>query len=188
MSDDSQGGDENANKSDAPQSAEAAKPTDAANAEAPSLNIIGQYIKDLSFENPNAPGSILPGAQPKIALNINVTARKQADDVYVSELTINAKAERDDAVLFSVELVYGGLFRLQNVPEAQIYPLVMVECPRMIFPFARQILTNITQAGGFPPLMMEPVDFGALLRQNLVAQQKQQAAQAAADGTAPKVN
>jgi len=91
MSDDSQGADENAKKPDEA-AADPANAADQANAKAPSLNIIGQYIKDLSFENPNAPGSILAGSQPKIALNINVAARKQADDVYVSELTIKRQS------------------------------------------------------------------------------------------------
>jgi len=140
--------------------------TDAAQ---PSLHIVGQYIKDLSFENPNAPGSLAPGAAPQIGISINVGAQKQEDDIYAVELTINAKAERDNNVLFNVELVYGGLFNIQNFPENQVHPLVMIECPRLIFPFARQILSGVTQNGGFPPLLMEPVDFSAIYRQNLEA-------------------
>jgi preprotein translocase subunit SecB len=126
----------------------------------PQAGVISQYVKDLSFENPNAPASIMTGGgNPGFNVSINVGVKKQSEEVYAVELTLNAKAERDKNVLFNVELVYGGVFRIKNVPEAQLAPLMMIECPRLIFPFARQILANITQQGGFPPLMMEPVDF-----------------------------
>ena len=147
----------------------------------PSFNLIGQYIRDMSFENPGAPGSImLGGPNPSFNVGINVGVKKQADDLYAVELTLNAKAERDKTLLFNVELVYGGVFRLRNVTEAQLPPLLMVECPRLIFPFARQVLASVTQQGGFPPLMMEPVDFSAIYRQNLA----KLAAQGGAPGTA----
>jgi len=141
----------------------------------PSFNLIGQYIRDLSFENPGAPGSIMAGGpNPAFSVSINVAVKKQADDVYAVELTLNAKAEREKTLLFNVELIYGGVFRLRNVPENQLPPLLMVECPRLIFPFARQVLANVVQQGGFPPLMMEPVDFQALYIQNLRSLQAQQ--------------
>jgi len=134
----------------------------------PSMNLVGQYIRDLSFENPGAPGSIMAaGGTPGFNVSINVGVKKQADDLFAVELTLNARAERENAVLFSVELIYGGVFRLRNVPEVNLPPLLMVECPRLIFPFARQVLASVTQQGGFPPLMMEPVDFNAIYRQNL---------------------
>ena len=100
--------------------------------------------------------------------------KKQADDLYAVELLLNAKAQRESTVLFNVELAYGGVFRVKNIPENQLAPLLMVECPRLVFPFARQVLANTVQQGGFPPLMMEPVDFQALYVQNL---KKLQAAQ-----------
>lgn len=141
----------------------------------PSFNLIGQYIRDLSFENPGAPGTNLGGgANPSFNVSINVSVKKQSDDVYAVELLLNAKAQRDTTVLFNVELAYGGVFRVKNVPEAQLAPLLMVECPRLIFPFARQVLANTVQQGGFPPLMMEPVDFQALYIQNLKNLQAQQ--------------
>jgi preprotein translocase subunit SecB len=140
-----------------------------ANAPTPNLNIVGQYIKDLSFENPNAPASLSAGEAPEISIGINVGAQKQDNGLFAVELTINAKAQRQGQVLFNVELVYGGLFNIQNFPENQMHPLVMIECPRLIFPFARQVLSNVTQTGGFPPLLMEPVDFAAIYRQNLEA-------------------
>lgn len=147
----------------------------AADQPTPSLNIVGQYIKDLSFENPNAPASLSAGSAPQISISINVGAQKQQDELYAVELTINAKAERDNNVLFNIELVYGGLFAIKNFPENQLHPLVMIECPRLIFPFARQLLASVTQSGGFPPLLMEPVDFSAIYRQNLEAVAAQQA-------------
>ena len=154
----------------------------------PSMNLVGQYIRDLSFENPGAPASIMAGgASPAFNVSISVGVKKQTDDVYAVELTLNAKANREETVLFNVELVYGGVFRLKNVPEAQLSQLLMIECPRLIFPFARQVLASVTQQGGFPPLMMEPVDFAAIYRQNLANLAKQQnAAPQPAAGTEPE--
>ncbi|MBD8066479.1 protein-export chaperone SecB [Devosia sp. PTR5] len=151
----------------------------------PSMNLVGQYIRDLSFENPNAPASLMGGASnPAFNVSISVGVKKQSDEVYAVELTLNAKANREETVLFNVELVYGGIFRLRNIPEAQLSGLLMIECPRLIFPFARQVLASITQQGGFPPLMMEPVDFAAIYRQNLAKLAAQQGNAAPADGSA----
>ncbi|ODT72818.1 MAG: protein-export chaperone SecB [Pelagibacterium sp. SCN 63-23] len=134
----------------------------------PSMNLVGQYIRDLSFENPGAPATLLAGGgNPAFNVSISVGVKKQNEEIYAVELTLNAKASREDTVLFNVELVYGGIFRIKNVPDAQLSPLLMIECPRLIFPFARQVLASVTQQGGFPPLMMEPVDFSAIYRQNL---------------------
>jgi preprotein translocase subunit SecB len=134
----------------------------------PSFNLVGQYIRDLSFENPGAPTSMLAGgAGGPAGLNISVGVKKQAEDIYAVEITMTAKAERDKTVLFNVELIYGGVFRVKNVPEAQMPLLLMVEAPRLIFPFARQVLANVTQQGGFAPLMIEPVDFLRLYQQNV---------------------
>src|SRR5579872_3499162 len=144
--------------------------------DAPSMSLIGQYIRDLSFQSPGAPGSIMLGAgNPTFSVNINVGVKKQADEIYAVEITLNAKADRDAAVLFAVELVYGGVFRIRNVPEARLPELLMIECPRLIFPFARQVLASVTQQGGFPPLMMEPVDFSQVYLQNLKALEAAQA-------------
>ncbi|MEQ1900113.1 MAG: protein-export chaperone SecB [Devosia sp.] len=136
----------------------------------PSFNLVGQYIRDLSFENPGAPGSImLGGASPTFSVSINTDTKKQAEDIYAVEITLNAKAERDGSVLFNIELIYGGVYRLKNIPDQQLAPLLMVECPRLIFPFARQVLASTVQSGGFPPIMMEPVDFNAIYLQKLRA-------------------
>jgi preprotein translocase subunit SecB len=146
---------------------------------APSMNLIGQYIRDLSFESPGAPGSIMLGTgNPVFSVNISVGVKKQADEIYGVEITLNAKADRDNTVLFAVELVYGGVFRVRNIPEARLGELLMIECPRLIFPFARQVLASVTQQGGFPPLMMEPVDFSQVYMQNIKALEAAQAQQA----------
>ena len=156
----------------------------AANAIPPGFSLIGQYIRDMSFENPGAPGSImLGGPQPNFSVGINVGVKKQTDEIYAVEITLNAKADREKNVLFNVELVYGGVFRVRNIAESELAPLLLVECPRLIFPFARQVLATITQQGGFPPLMMEPVDFSSIYKQNLKALQDAQA-----PGGAPVAN
>lgn len=151
---------------------------------APQISIVGQYIRDLSFENPEAPKSIQSAmTAPQFNVGINVGVKKQEDDIYAVELSINAKAEREKDVLFSVELIYGGLFRVSNVPEQQLPLFLMIECPRLIFPFARQIIATVTQSGGFPPMLMEPVDFAQIYRQNL---QRMAQTQAAAAASAPE--
>lgn len=145
-------------------------------AQLPVLQLLGQYTRDLSFENPNGHKALLTGnAAPTFNVGINVNVKKESDDTFLVELALNAKAERTGMVMFNAELVYGGVFRIRNIPENQMGAVLMIECPRLIFPFARQILANITGTGGFPPLMLEPVDFTALYRQNL----QQQAAQKA---------
>jgi preprotein translocase subunit SecB len=139
----------------------------AAQAAGAQLNLLGQYISDLSFENPNAPQSILPGKdQPKVNVGVSLSAKKQSDEIYASELTLSVKAEREDKVLYNIELVYGGLFQVKNIPEDKIYPMVMIECPRLLFPFARQVIASTVQQGGFPPIMLQPIDFVALFQKN----------------------
>ncbi len=166
-----------------------AEDTPGAAAPQPSMNLVGQYIRDLSFENPGAPGTLLAGnGNPAFNVSISVGVKKQNDEIYAVELTLNAKANRDDTLLFNVELVYGGIFRLKKIPEAQLSGLLMVECPRLIFPFARQVLASVTQQGGFPPLMMEPVDFMAIYRQNMAKLAAQGGAAAPATEDAPKPN
>ena len=155
----------------------------AGNAPTPSFNLVGQYIRDLSFENPGAPGSNLSGgASPSFNVSINVSVKKQADDLYAVELNLNAKAQRDATLLFNVELAYGGVFRVKNIPENQLAPLLMVECPRLVFPFARQVLANTVQHGGFPPLMIDPIDFAQMFQQRMAEEQAKSKVQAS--GTA----
>lgn len=149
----------------------------AAAAGAPAFNIVGQYTRDLSFEVPGAPQSITGLTKmPGYNVGINVQVKKQTDEQYAVELSLNAKAEMDGTLLYNVELVYGGIFRVRNIAENQLPPLLMIECPRMLFPFARQVIASVTQSGGVPPLFLEPVDFVALYQQNLANMAKNSAA------------
>jgi preprotein translocase subunit SecB len=144
----------------------------AADGQHASLNVLAQYTKDLSFESPLAPNIALPqGQAPSLNVQINVNAKPLSATDFAVELAIDGKAEFDKKVLFAVELVYGGVFRIQNVPQESIHPVVLIECPRLLFPFARQIIAETVRDGGFPPLMLDPVDFAALYRQR--AQQTQ---------------
>ena len=135
---------------------------------APQLNVLAQYIRDLSFENRNAPRSLMPQEeQPAINIQINVNANPMSDTDFQVELTIEGDAKTKEFTLFKFELVFGGIFRIANVPQDAIHPIVLIECPRLLFPFARQIVANATRDGGFPPLYLDPVDFAALYRQRM---------------------
>ncbi|OLF75449.1 preprotein translocase subunit SecB [Maricaulis sp. W15] len=143
-------------------------PADNAAAQAPQLRVLAQYVKDLSFENPGAPDTLRPGQQtPAIDLGIDVQARTAGDDTYEVVLTINAKATREDTVVFIAELSYAGLFQMANVGDSEREPFLLIECPRLIFPFARRVLGDVTRDGNFPPLMLDPVDFAGLYRAQL---------------------
>lgn len=135
--------------------------------EQPSLRILGQYLKDLSFENPNAPHSLAQDAQPEISVSVNVNARPLAATDFEVELHLEAKASAQDKVAFAAELVYAGTFRLENFPQQLLHPAILIECPRLLFPFARQILAEATRNGGFPPLMLEPIDFAAMYQRRM---------------------
>ena len=138
-----------------------------AEAPAPQLSVLAQYVKDFSFENPNAPQSLMPGQQPQIGIQINVDARPLADsDVEVS-LRLEGKAEHQGNIMFAFELTFAGVFRIQNVPQESLNAVVLIECPRLLFPFAREIIANAVRNGGFPPLLLDPFDFVALYRQRM---------------------
>ncbi|WOK37246.1 protein-export chaperone SecB [Sphingomonas sp. C3-2] len=141
----------------------------------PQVGIISQYVKDLSFENPNAPAVYQWQGQPQIDVQFNIGSNKVGDDVYEVVLKIDVRATSADKVAFQVELAYGGLFGLRNVPEDQLQPFMLAEAPRIIFPFARRVLADAVRDGGFPPLMLEPIDFAALYVGQL--QQQEQALQ-----------
>ncbi|MBS7543608.1 protein-export chaperone SecB [Ancylobacter oerskovii] len=137
----------------------------------PTLHVLTQYIKDLSFENPGAPESLAPQGQPQIGIQIGVNARPVREGEYEVELKIEVKAEIQNKTLFALELLYAGVFRAQNVAQETVHPFVMIECPRMLFPFARQIVADTVRNGGFPPLMIDPVDFVTLYRQRMAKTQ-----------------
>ena len=137
----------------------------------PSVRVMGQYLKDLSFENPHAPQSIAhQDGQPDISVSVNVNARPLADTDFEVELHLEAKAMSADKVTFAAEIVYAGTFRLENFPQQMLHPAVLIECPRMLFPFARQILAEATRNGGFPPLMLDPIDFAAMYQRRMQQQ------------------
>jgi len=134
----------------------------------PQLNVLVQYVKDLSFENPNAPRSLQQQQQaPAINIQINVNAKPLADNDIEVELKLEGRAEVQGNFVFSFDLVYAGVFRIQNVPQESMGAVVMIECPRLLFPFAREVIATATRNGGFPPLMIDPVDFVALYRQKM---------------------
>ena len=138
----------------------------------PQVALIAQYVKDLSFENPNAPAVYQWQDQPQIDVQFNIGSQTVGDDVYEVGLKIEVKATVEDKTAFQVELLYGGLFGIRNVPDDQIQPFLLAEAPRLLFPFARRVLADAIRDGNFPPLLLEPLDFGALYMQ----QQQQQEA------------
>jgi preprotein translocase subunit SecB len=136
----------------------------------PQIGIITQYVKDFSFENPNAPRSLAPSTQqPAINVNIGVDAAPLTETDVEVTLRLEGKAESQGILLFSFELMYSGVFRIVNVAPDSLQPTVLIECPRLLFPFAREIVATATRNGGFPPLLLEPIDFVALYRQRMAA-------------------
>lgn len=135
---------------------------------APAMNILAQYVKDFSFENPHAPNSLRPRDKaPDINININVNPIPMSETDFEVELKLDAKATSDNEVLFNVELVYAGIFRFTGMPQEMLQMAVLIEAPRMLFPFARQIMADATRNGSFPPLMIDPVDFAQLFQQRM---------------------
>src|SRR5215468_8855728 len=127
------------------------------------LNV--QYIKDLSFENPRAPQSLVQHqVQPSVDINVDVKTQNLGPDVFEVILTINATARAQEEPIFLVELAYGTVVTIKNAPQEMLASLVLIETPRIVFPFARAIIANATRDGGFPPLLINPIDFGELLR------------------------
>src|ERR1043165_6418659 len=144
-------------------------PGGAPNQAPPQLNVLGQHIKDLSFENPNAPQS-LTGVQPQLNIQINVGAKPLSETDIEVTLKIDGKAESSaeaGKLMFGIELEYCGVFRIQNVPQESVNAIVLIECPRLLFPFAREIIASPVRSGGFPPLLIDPVDFASLYRQRM---------------------
>lgn len=149
-------------------------PAGAAEGQAPSVRILAQYVKDLSFESPKAPASLQPKEKtPNININVNVNAKALSKEDYEVTLTLDAKAGEGDDLVFHTELQYAGVFRLDGLKEEHLQPFLLIEGPRMLFPFARQVIATTVRDGGFPPLMIDPIDFVALYRRNLEKAQKQ---------------
>lgn len=160
--------------------------------EAPQAGVLAQYVKDLSFENPNAPASMQnpAGTKPAIDVSVNVGVRKMNDEMYEVDLKISAKAENvaesgERQIAFVAELSYGTLFGIRNVEEQAIKPFLLVQAPTLMFPFARRIIADATRDGGFPPLLLEPISFDALYQQQQAQEAAGNSAAAQEDGDAP---
>jgi len=149
----------------------------------PQVGVISQYVKDLSFENPNAPAVYQWQGAPKIDVEFNIGAQKLGDDLHEVALKIDISAKSgEDQTAFQVELLYAGLFGLRNIPEEQLQPFLLAEAPRLLLPFARQIVSQTVQDGGFPPLLLDPIDFASLYMQRAAQDEAQ-----ASGGTAGEI-
>ncbi len=156
----------------------------------PAAAVLAQYVKDLSFENPNAAQTFqtLSGEnspKPNIEVNVNVGARRMGEEAFEVDLKITATSRLDEDVAFAVELVYSGLFGARNLPEDMIEAFLLIQAPHILFPFARRIVADSVRDGGFAPLMLDPIDFAGLYQQQkqAAAQQQPQASGADALGT-----
>ena len=129
---------------------------------APQAGLLTQYVKDLSFENPNAPAVYQWQSQPRIDVQFNIASQNVGDDLYEVSLKVDVKAQADEGAAFQVELLYAGLFAIRNVSEDQLHPFLFAEAPRLLFPFARRVIADVIRDGGFPPLLIDPIDFGAM--------------------------
>lgn len=129
---------------------------------APHVQVIGQYVKDLSFENPGAPMTLT--ARPQIDLGVDLQARRLDQDRYEVELRLRVSAKAEERPVFLLELVYAGLFLIQNAPEEMLQPVLLIDGPHLLFPFARRIVADVIRDGGMPPLMIEPIDFASLYK------------------------
>jgi preprotein translocase subunit SecB len=144
----------------------------------PRLMIQTQYVRDLSFENPRAPASLETGhGRPEITVRVDVRAQPFADDRYEIALHLNVDAKAGGETTFVLELTYAGIFALVEVPQESRQPILLIECPRLLFPFARRIVADATHDGGFPPLMIDPIDFVALYRRRQQQAQGQEQGQ-----------
>jgi preprotein translocase subunit SecB len=140
--------------------------TDLPEGPAANMQVLAQYIRDFSFENPRAPESLRMDGRPEVDMNVEMNAKGRDGNVFEVELKINIKAKGAEGPMFSIELVYGGVFQLINLPQQMIEPTLLIECPRYLFPFARRIIADASSDGGFfPPLMVEPIDFASLYMQ-----------------------
>jgi preprotein translocase subunit SecB len=144
------------------------------------VRVVGQYIKDLSFENPNVRKLIDgPGEKPTLRVEVNVNATKMTERAFESVIEFKAQASNQAGVIYDLELTYAGLFEIQSIPEQALEPFLLINCPALLFPFLRRLVADLTREGGFPPLLLDPIDFAGLFMQK-----KQQGAQ----GLKPAIN
>lgn len=162
--------------------AQDAQPTPEQGATPPKMQVLAQYIRDMSFENILVQKGVGGDVQPDVQVQVNLDARKRNVDYQyevILKLNVKSSAKEDkEKILFVLELEYGGVFLIENVPEEQLHPFLLIECPRMLFPFVRRIVSDVTRDGGFPPLNLENIDFMALYRQELTRRAQAEAANA----------
>lgn len=139
----------------------------------PQVSVLAQYIKDLSVENPSSPQSFQWQVQPSLDVQFNINVDKVADDVHEVSLKIEVTARSDNGIHFVVDLTYAGLFGIRNAPEEAMGPFLLIEAPRLIFPFARQIVAEAVTNTGFPPVLLDPIDFAGAYMQQLQGMQQQ---------------
>jgi preprotein translocase subunit SecB len=129
----------------------------------PGIRVLAQYIRDLSFENPRAPEALRQtGDQPQMDVGVEMNARGRDDGYFEVDLKLSARATRDDGPLFHVEVLYGGVFQISGVEQDQLEQVLLIECPRFLFPFARRVIADVTADGGFPPFLLDPIDFAGV--------------------------
>ena len=134
-------------------------------ADFPQVGVISQYVKDLSFENPSAPAVFQWQGQPQIDVQFNIGAQKVGEELHEVALKIEVTAKSEEGTAFAVDCLYAGLFAIRNLPEDQLQPFLLAEAPRILFPFARRVVADAVRDGGFPPLMLDPIDFASLYMQ-----------------------
>jgi preprotein translocase subunit SecB len=131
--------------------------------EEPGIRVLAQYIRDLSFENPRAPEALRQTTdQPQMDVGVEMNALSRDDGFFEVDLKLSARASREDGPLFHVEVLYGGVFQIQGVAQEALEQALLIECPRFLFPFARRIIADVTSDGGFPPFLLDPIDFAGV--------------------------
>ena len=148
---------------------------------APQIAVLTQYIKDLSVESPNSPAVFQWQVQPQVDVQFNINVNNVSEEVHEVILKVNVAARSDNGAHFLIDLSYAGLIGLRNLPQEAVGPFLLIEAPRLLFPFVRQVVADAVQQTGFPPLLLEPIDFNAVFMQQLAMQQ---GGEAAADGSA----
>ncbi|HSF96939.1 MAG TPA: protein-export chaperone SecB [Thermohalobaculum sp.] len=159
-----------------PQGAGAPAPETAA---PPQVKMLAHFVRDLSFENVGVMKATPLQGNPEISVTVNLDGNNIGENRYQVNMKVNARAAHGDDTRFLVELDYAGIFSMDHVPEAHIHPMLFIECPRLLLPFARRVISDVTRDGGYPPLMLDNIEFAGLYRQRLEEYRKQQAQQAA---------
>jgi preprotein translocase subunit SecB len=153
------------------------------NADMPQVGVIAQYVKDLSFENPNSPAVYQWQGQPQMDVQFNIGSQLVGEDLHEVVLKVEITARANEGTAFQLELLYAGLFALRNIPADQLQPFLLAEAPRILFPFARRIIAEATIDAGFPPLLLDPIDFASLYMQRAAQQQAEESGGQAGDVT-----